>query len=134
MQVSRNTNSQTDNFNRSHRKENHFYKEYLVITPNLQQIISCRMYGTGAMNYCCIWVRVIPQGEQYATHTISGTGKAGGYGYHRESAAAHDAITAAGYILSESISGVGESAIERALVAIATFHGYDNVKIFSSHA
>jgi hypothetical protein len=134
-QVSRNPNQLTEGkFNRAHRKENHFYKEYKVITPALNEIISCRMYSTDRMNYCCIWVRVIPIGEKYATHSISGTGKVGGWGYHRESAAAHEAITTAGYTLEKSISGVGETALEEALISIAAFHGYPDSKLFTAHA
>lgn len=115
----------SNGFNRNHRKENHFYQEYLVISPELKQVISCRMYGTGRMNYCAIWI--------YANEHASGTGSAGGYGYHRESAACSEAILKAGYKLEKDISGVGESAIESALLAIAEHHGHTGCKIFTSH-
>jgi hypothetical protein len=113
-------------FNRNHRKEKHFYKELLVITPALKQVITCRFYGTQAMSYCCIWVN----GGTYS----SGSGSAGGYGYHRASAAAAEAITAAGYTLERSIAGSGDSAIEEALINMARVEGYPEAKIFSAHA
>ena len=49
----------------------------------------------------------------------SGTGSAGGYGYHRPSAAASEAIRNAGIELDQNISGRGDSAIEDAVKAIA---------------
>lgn len=115
----------SNGFNRNHRKENHFYKEYLVISPDLKQVISCRMYGTGKMNYCALWV----YGNKYA----SGTGSAGGYGYHMESAACSEAIRNTGYKMESNISGVGESDIESALLAIAEYNGHPDCKIFTSH-
>lgn len=137
MKATFSTTGKEKGFNINHRKEKGFYKEYLVICPqtderkrelygNLKQVISCRMYATGATNYCALWV----YGENYK----SGTGKAGGYGYHRESAAAQDAINATGYELEKSISGVGEIAIESALKAICELEGFKDVQIFTSHA
>lgn len=127
----------TDNgkgFNRNHRKENHFLNEYKVLTiegDKIKEIISCRIYGTNAMNYCCLWV----QGDSFK----SGSGSAGGYGYHRPSAAVQEAINNAGYQLQDdngkplSISGVGETAIKDALEAIAKYAGFSNVQIFEAH-
>lgn len=121
-------------FNRNHRKENNFLSEYLVIQPKynllnesieMKQVISLRIYGTNAMNYACLWV--------YANDYKSGSGSAGGYGYHRPSAAAEEAINAAGYSLDESISGVGESAIKKALNAICKLEGFKDCQIFEAH-
>jgi hypothetical protein len=67
--------------------------------------------------YASIWV-------QYGNY-CAGHGKAGGYGYHKASAAIEDAIRSAGFTLERSIGGVGESAIEGALRAIAKFQGFD---------
>ena len=55
---------------------------------------------------------------------MSGSGRAGGWGYHKESAAIGAAIESAGITLSESIDGVGEGAIRAALNAIADVMGY----------
>ena len=56
-------------------------------------------------------------------------GKAGGYGYHKESAAIAEAIESAGIALDTDISGVGNSAILDALTAIANALGFERVLI-----
>lgn len=125
-------------FNSNHRKENHFQGEYSVFAINdktgeIDKKISCRLYGTSAMNYCCIWI------STNRGYMQSGSGSAGGYGYHRTSGAVDHAITAAGYFLQgengkrQSINGVGESAIREALLSIAELEGYVKPQVFQSH-
>ena len=101
----------TAKFNPNYRKENHFYKQFtaVVFTENkFREAATLRVYATNAKTYACFWgVRT------------SGTGAAGGYGYHRASAAAGEAIRNAGYVLTEEIDGRGDSEIRAALVAIA---------------
>lgn len=58
-------------------------------------------------------------GDGVGQHHAAGHGSAHGYGYHRPSAAAQSAIYSAGFTLSEEVAGIGDSAIRRALVAIA---------------
>ena len=58
-----------------------------------------------------LWVH----GKNYA----SGSGYAGGYGYHKPSAAVGNAIESAGFGLEFNISGGGESALVDALKAVA---------------
>lgn len=82
--------------------------------------------------YCSLWV----YGDKYT----SGKGKAGGYGYHKESAALQEAIASAGIELYGSnyphwgdkkpdykrqacISGCGTESMETALKAIARAAG-----------
>lgn len=108
------------------RKENSFMRQFTVITPELEDIIQLRIYGTNARNYACIWVHSSPV-------YVSGGGYAGGYGYHRPSAAAQVAINDAGIVLSENIAGVGDSAIENALLAIAEALGKSGCKIFKAY-
>lgn len=116
--------------NRSHRKENHFDGEYQVIALNgdntICRKISCRLYSTQATNYCCIWI-------SKAGEMISGSGSAGGYGYNRMSAAVAHALDQCGYKFDEGISGVGESAVERALMAVAEYNEYLNPVVIQSH-
>lgn len=104
-------------FNTSHRKEGKCYFSSLCVVslaakPNgdgrMDPVISLRLYGTGTRNYACLWA-----GER------RGSGWAGGYGYHRPSAAAGEAILNAGFQLSQDIGGVGESAMREALLSIA---------------
>lgn len=97
-----------------------FFQSYQVISlaskPHngypLHAPIDLRLYGTGTTNSACLWVNT---GD---VHTC-GSGKAGGYGYHRPSAAAAEAIRNAGFTISQDISGAGENAIEEALLALA---------------
>lgn len=118
---------------KAHRKENNFQGQYTIIDGDtMKEILVCRTYGTASTNYACLWV--------YGDSHKAGSGKAGGFGYHRISAAVQEAINTAGYILSNedgkqaSISGVGESAIKEALIAIAKYAGYSNVYLFEAHA
>lgn len=97
------------------RKEKHFYKSCIVIDCKTKtELVNLRFYGTQAMNYACIWAH-----NKDWTISLSGGGKAGGYGYHRESAAALNAINAAGITLSRDIGGRGHSATCEAVMSIA---------------
>lgn len=83
--------------------------------------------------YASIWVNA-PKKKAY----VAGSGSAGGYGYHKESAAIGQAIDSAGIELygdvygrddtkknkRASIDGCGDSAIRDALSAIARAAGY----------
>lgn len=69
--------------------------------------------------YASIWV----------SGRYSGHGYAGGYGYHKASAAAQTAIRSAGITLSAPIDGRGDSAIEGALGAIARALGFGHFTI-----
>lgn len=77
---------------------------------------------------CSLWVHGKQNGQYFET---SGQGKAGGYGYHKDSAALADAIDSAGIKLDRSISGVGSEAMREALLAIGTALGYDKMHIVS---
>jgi hypothetical protein len=125
-------------FNRNHRKENPCYFQELSIidptpkendySPHLARSpIVARIYGTGSRNYCCLWVNNEP------IHT-SGSDYAGGYGYHRSSAALQGAIDNAGFTLDKRIDGVGDSAMEEAMLAIAECIGIKNPLLHRSHA
>jgi len=103
----------------------------------LSSIVEARFYmgrSSGAsIVYCSLWV----QGDNYC----SGTGKAGGYGYHKESAALASAINSAGVTLFGSnysfwdnntkpdfkkpahIGGCGCESMRMALKAIARAAG-----------
>jgi len=125
-------------FTTSHRNENKcYFDEYSIIDPTPRENdynphiarspITARIYGSGNRNYCCIWVNASP------LHT-SGSGYAGGYSYHRPSAALEAAIDNAGFTLSENISGVGAQAMEQALLAIAECIGIKNPLLHHAHA
>jgi len=120
-----------ENFNANHRKENHFMEQYtaLVLTKDgMREAVTLRVYGTRAMNYVCLWFN---NGDQWA----SGTGSAGGYGYHRPSAAAAEAFKKAGVELSERINGQGDEIIREAVEALAKkLYPRKKVYIHKAHA
>lgn len=58
----------------------------------------------------------------------SGSGKAGGYGYHKESAAAYEAAISCGFEFNKHLAGTGQ--IDQMLEAMALALGYDNASIF----
>ena len=65
-----------------------------------------------------------------------GSGYAGGYGYHKASAAVCNAIDAAGFELDANIHGGGESALVDALkaVALAAWPGVDESTLYVCEA
>lgn len=89
-----------------------------------RELITLRVYATTTRgrNYASIWIHGGhgDKGDLYG----AGHGWAGGYGYHRVSAAVSDALTSAGVKLSLDISGVGDEAIRTALEALAAHLGY----------
>ena len=125
-------------FTTSHRKEGKcFFSSMSVVSltdkPDNQGVIfpsiEARLYGNGTTNTCCLWVRDVgPNGK-----CTQGSGHAGGGGYHRKSAAMQAAIYNAGFTLSKSIDGVGESAMRAALLAIAKCVGVKRPAIVESH-
>jgi hypothetical protein len=92
----------------------------------LKNIITVRCYmgrsASASTIYASLWVCD-------AEHRTSGTGKAGGYGYHKESEAIAEAVKSAGISLDKGISGAGSSAIDDALKAIAAALGFDTCLI-----
>lgn len=130
--------------------------EYLIIDKKTERtILTCRTYTKGRGNtvYASLWVHRIadknkPEGWEYGE--TSGRGSAGGWGYHKSSAAVAEAIRSAGIELwgspyghpvnrdSEAVTramlksrahigGCGDSSVECALSAIAYAAGFNNV-------
>ena len=101
-------------------------KTFNVVTDGLKEVIKARCYMGRSANastvYASVWINTSE------VHT-SGKGKAGGYGYHKESAAIAAAIESAGISLDTDISGVGDGAIKEALSAIANALGFERVLI-----
>lgn len=108
-----------------------------MIEGEMREIVVARCYmgrsRSASTVYASIWVNGIwVNGEGFS---VSGSGRANGYGYHKESTAIGEAISSAGIELYDStdkrepyktrayIDGVGERAIEMALEAIAIAAG-----------
>jgi hypothetical protein len=115
-----------EGFRPSYRKENAgLYKGYKAITPEGKTLLDLRIYYPNSVAYSCLWV---PCNDH-----ASGSGKAGGYGYHKTSAAAAEAFEKAGYSLNEGVSGRGDGAILEAIQAVCALHGYENPIIVTMH-
>jgi hypothetical protein len=113
------------------RKERSFYKQITLVDLNTgKEVLIARFYGNGQTRYCCVW------SNQGGNHLQTrGSGKAGGYGYCKESAALGAAIQNAGFKLQHDIGGVGESAMRGAFEAIARFSGLrSKFAILTAHA
>ena len=100
-----------------YRKAKGFYRQVSMIdSRDGSAIVQARWYWPGrdgASNcYCCVWIH----GDDLHGR---GGGKAGGYGYHKESAALQEALNAAGISMSEAIDGRGDQAMFTALESVA---------------
>lgn len=110
-----------------HRKENSFRRQVSVVDLETgREIITARWYGAGSRVYCCVWIHG-------ANVYSSGSGWAGGYGYHKGSAALETALSVAGVAFSEPFGGHGESAETDALAALARHIGADSITIVKAH-
>lgn len=81
---------------------------------NLHEVVSTKVFRAfqGSVTTVILWV----YGKD---KWISASGRAGGYGYHKGSAALQEAIDNSKIKISESINGRGDVAMEMAIEAIA---------------
>jgi len=100
--------------------------DHIHDSSGIRTLVTVRVYGTKARNYVSIWVHA-PDDERGMS--CAGHGLAGGYGYHRPSAAMQEALESAGIKLANRIDGVGDSAMDDALRAIAAHFGYSKAHI-----
>ncbi len=87
-----------------------------VLDNRIRTLVEARFYMGRSRNSSTVYASFWVVGGDY----LAGHDKAGGWGYHKQSAALGSAIRNAGIELSKSINGVGEGAMEDALLAIAT--------------
>lgn len=95
------------------------YNVIAVVKGRPVDVITCRVYMGRSRNSSTVYATVWLHGKEYHA---SGSGQAGGYGYHKESAAVDTALRMAGVKLSRSIHGTGET--REALEATARALGY----------
>lgn len=115
----------------SYRRESSFHRELALIDLDKGgSVLEARFYGAASTCYCVVWVHA----WRYGLASARGCGKAAGYGYHKPSAALDAALSDAGFTFTDSIHGVGDSAMESALKAIAERFGATRYMIHSAHA
>ena len=118
--------------NINHRKENRYTGGYIAIAivgGKAKEVVDLRTYSTDSTAYVCIWTSL-------SNTNYHGSGKASGYGYHRGSSAAAEAIRNAGWKLDEDIDGRGESAMREAVESIArtAYPNAELIHIVCAHA
>lgn len=96
----------------SYRRDKGFCRQITALLPDGSAPVIARFYYPGDVAYCVVWIH----GD--ASHGY-GMGKAGGYGYHKESAALADALRDAGVTLDSHIDGRGDRAMSEAVEAVA---------------
>ena len=78
---------------------------------------------TASVVYASVWIHT--RDGRY----LSGTGKAGGYGYCKRSSAAREALRSAGIAFDEHWSASGIGKVREALIATAHACGYADVPL-----
>jgi len=119
--------TQNPNGGKNYGGEKELINAYSIVAHDgdeLHEAVVLRVYmgrsRTASRVYASLWA-FGPHGAEIYT---AGHGQAGGGGYHKASAATHDAIKAAGFELSESIHGRGTEPMLDALQALAVAMGY----------
>lgn len=101
-----------DKFNANYRKDSLHHGYKVIEAATGKTVVDARIYWPHSVAYAAVWINS-------ETLHASGTGKAGGYGYCKQSAALAEALVNAGVTLSENISGVGHIAMRDAVLAVA---------------
>lgn len=113
----------------------HGYKAVMIQGKKLESLVEIRIGSTASAAYACAWL-YSPKVKDKEGHTVkpsfwnSGSGRAGGYGYHRQSAAAESALSRAGVELSEAIGGRGDQAIRDAVEAVGKALAPKGARVF----
>ena len=105
-----------------------FYKEIAIIDGSNGAPCRFRFYNTGQTIHCIAW---LSGKDSYG----SGYGKAGGYGYCKESAAMEDAILSSGVSMNERWGGMGDTKQREAAFSIAKkLTGKRKLVLHTAHA
>lgn len=144
MKIKASIINKQDNARRPDKKELVSAYSLIVRMPSgeLREVVTAKCYmgrsASASVVYVVLWVRCA-DGEW-----TSGSGSAGGYGYHKESAALADAVKSAGIELKDmdrtdrpdrwfDFGGTGESYYPQVFDAIARAAGYRGRTLFVSH-
>lgn len=99
---------------REEKNINRGYKAICISEDGkLCELVDLRIGQTDTTAYACVWF--------YSNGCAYGSGKAGGYGYHRASAAAESAFRAAGMVFDSGFGGCGDSATREAMQAAGEY-------------
>lgn len=117
------------------REEKHFYTGYKVVCISegeMVELVDARLGATNNCHYASVWLNVHYCNNNYYNNCGSarGAGKAGGYGYHKASAALDSALRRAGMKFNIGCSGMGESAMRDCLMTAGEYLKPEGAKIY----
>lgn len=117
------------------RQAKHFYNGYKVVTVingEMIELVDARLGATDSCHYASVWLNTRYYDNKYYNNMGSarGAGKAGGYGYHRASAALESAFARAGMRFSVGCSCMGESAMRDCLMCAGEYLAPENAKVY----
>lgn len=117
------------------REEKHFYTGYKVVTivnDEMIELIDARLGATENCHYAVIWLNCFYSNENFACENgrACGADKAGGWGYHRESAALEAAFSRAGMKFNIGCSGMGEGMMRDCLICAGEYLKPADAKIY----
>ena len=92
------------------------FKAVCAADGRLYELVDLRIGQTDTTAYACVWLHRY-SGGAYAY----GSGRAGGYGYDRSSAAAEAAFRAAGVTMTEGFGGAGDQMTREAVFALGRY-------------
>lgn len=117
------------------RQEKHFYNGYKVVTivnDKMITLVDARLGATANCHYASVWLNTKYTDYDYYIKygDARASAKAGGWGYHRASAALDSAFHRAGMKFNIGCSGMGESAMRDCLLAAGECLKPVNAKIY----
>ena len=128
MQKATLTKTREDSTTKNYRGDKELINSICAVIPYMgtmrsQKIVRADFYmsrsSSASVVYCTVWIN----GNGYH---VSGSGRAGGHGYHKESAALNDALFNCGIDLYEDITGRGDAAMKDAIEAVVIALGFEN--------
>lgn len=117
------------------RQEKYFYTGYKVVTivnNNLETLVDARIGATESCCYVSVWLETKYTDEKFYNEfgDARASAKAGGWGYHRASAALESALRRAGMHFDIGCSGQGESMMQDCLLAAGEYLKPNGAKVY----
>lgn len=117
------------------RQAKHFYNGYKVVTivnGEMVELVDARLGATNSCHYASVWLNTRYYNHDYynTCGSARGSGKAGGYGYHRASAALESAFRRAGMRFEDGCSCKGESAMRDCLMCAGEYLNPEGAKVY----
>jgi hypothetical protein len=129
-----NTINPQQNLKSTHRKDRGLHKGYKGIVlkdGEFRELVDLRIYWPGQVAYACLWFNSLSKKTETRFHA-SGSGKASGYGYCKESAAAYEAFESAGIEMEHwGGSGQTKTAVEALTKELAEGNPFHVVEFFA---